>query len=217
MNYKNSLDENERRMLKDSRVCVVGCGGLGGYISELLIRLGVGEIVAVDGDSFDESNLNRQLFCTLEAVGKGKAEAVKARAATINPAVKVTAVSEFLTEENAESIIAGCSLVIDALDTIEARRVLHKACKKLGITMVFGAIGPWHIQFGVIPPQSDMFSKVDTSPEYHGEEMLSFVPALCASYEVNEATKLLTGNTSELMGKMCDIDLMTNEQIIIEI
>lgn len=217
MNYKNSLDEKERLMLKNSRVCVVGCGGLGGYISELLIRLGVGEIVAVDGDKFDKSNLNRQLTCTLETVGRGKAEAVKERASLINPEVSVSAVSEFLTKENAEDIIAGCSLVIDALDTIEARRVLHSACKRLGITMVFGAIGPWHIQFGVVPPESEMFSKVGSSPDYHGEDMLSFVPSLCASYEVNEAVKLLTGNESELMGKMCDIDLMANEQIIIEI
>lgn len=217
MNYRNSLDENERLKLKNARVCVVGCGGLGGYITELLIRLGVGEIIAVDGDSFDESNLNRQLTCTLETIGKSKAETVVQRAKLIDPDVNVTAVTEFLTAENAEGIIGGCDLVIDALDSIEVRATLHSACKKLGITMVFGAIGPWHIQFGVVPPQSEMFKKLTASPEYHGETMLSFVPSLCASYEVAEAVKLLTGNDSELVGKICDIDLMTNEQLIIEI
>lgn len=217
MNYKNSLDENERLKLKNSRVCVVGCGGLGGYIAELLIRLGVGHIVAVDGDTFDKSNLNRQLTCTLETLGKGKADAVRERAALINSEVQVTAVTEFLTAENACEIIAGCDLVMDALDTIEARKILHSACKKHGIPMVFGAIGPWHIQYGVIPPDSDIFTKMTASPDYHGETMLSFVPSLCASYEVCEAVKLLTGSESALMGKICDIDLMTNEQLIIEI
>lgn len=217
MNYKNSLDENERLKIKNSRVCVVGCGGLGGYIAELLIRLGVGHIVAVDGDTFDESNLNRQLTCTLETLGKGKADAVKERASLINSEVQVTAVTEFLTAENAGEIIAGCNLVIDALDTIEARKILHSACKKQGVPMVFGAIGPWHIQYGVIPPDSDMFAKMTSSPDYHGETMLSFVPSLCASCQVAEAVKLLTGNESTLMGKICDVDLMTNEQLIIQI
>ena len=217
MNFKNSLDENERLRLNKSRVCVAGCGGLGGYIAELLIRLGVGEIVAVDGDSFDESNLNRQLYCTAETVGTGKAEAVKTRAALLNPEVRVTAVKDFITAENAEEIIRGCDLVIDALDTVEARRILHNTCKKLGISMVFGGIGPWTIQFGVVPPESDVFGKMGSAPDYHGEAMLSFVPSLCASYEVCEAVKLLTGNDSELMGKICSIDLMTNEQLIIAI
>ena len=217
MNYKNSLDENERLKIKNSRVCVVGCGGLGGYIAELLIRLGVGHIVAVDRDTFDESNLNRQLTCTLETLGKGKADAVKERASLINSEVQVTAVTEFLTAENAGEIIAGCNLVIDALDTIEARKILHSACKKQGVPMVFGAIGPWHIQYGVIPPDSDMFAKMTSSPDYHGETMLSFVPSLCASCQVAEAVKLLTGNESTLMGKICDVDLMTNEQLIIQI
>lgn len=217
MNYKNSLDENERLKLKNSRVCIAGCGGLGGYIAEELIRLGTGRIVAVDGDKFDASNLNRQLLCTLETVGTGKADAVKARALAVNPRVQVIAVNEYITADNAEEILSGCDLVIDALDSIEARRILHGACKKQGIPMVFGAIGPWHIQFGVIPPESEMFDKMSSSPDYHGETMLSFVPPLCASYQVGEAVKLLTGNSSELMGRICDIDLMTNEQIVIEV
>jgi len=216
MNYRDSLDENERLKLKHSRVCVVGCGGLGGHIAELLIRLGVGEIVAVDGDLFDKSNLNRQLLCTLDSIGKGKADAVKARAEAINPQVKVEVYSVFLSKNNAEEILKGCDLAIDALDSFEARRILHGACKSLNIPMIFGGIGPWHIQYGVLPPSSDMFSDVE-APTYHGETMLSFVPAVCAALEVCEAVKLLTGNTSELMGKVCDMDLMTNEQIIFEI
>ncbi|MDO4816561.1 MAG: HesA/MoeB/ThiF family protein [Bacillota bacterium] len=217
MNYKNSLDEKERLMLKSSRVCIVGCGGLGGYIAELLIRLGVGKIIAVDGDRFDESNLNRQLLCTHDTVGKSKAVAVAERAALINPELEVAAVTEFLDADNAVEILKDCDLVLDALDSIEARRTLHEACKTLGISMVFGAIGPWHIQYGVVLPESKLFSNIVSSPEYHGETMLSFVPASCASLQVSEAVKLLTGNKSELMGKVCDIDLMTNEQIIFEI
>ena len=217
MNYKNSLDEKERLKLRESHVCIVGCGGLGGYIAEMLIRLGVGTITAVDGDCFNESNLNRQLYCTLSSIGKLKSEAVRSRAEDINADIRVIALSEFLTADNAVSILEGCDLVIDALDSIEARHVLHNACSLLSINMVYGAIGPWSVQYGVIPPNSELFSKLSAASEYHGDTVLSFVPALCASYQVCEAVKLLTGNGSELMGKLCSIDLLSGEQTVIEI
>ena len=217
MNYKNSLDENERAMLKKCRVAVVGCGGLGGYIAEMLIRLGVGTIVAVDGDCFDETNLNRQLLCTRETLGTGKAEAVQARAAAINADVRVIAVSEYIDADNALRILDGCDLVIDALDSIDARKTVHDACSELNIHMVYGAIGPWSVQYGIVPPSCGLFDKLGTPSEFHGETIPSFIPALCASYQVCEAVKLLTGNGSELMGKLCSIDMLCNEQTVIEI
>ncbi len=217
MNYTNSISDCEREKIKNSRVCIAGCGGLGGYISEYLIRLGVGHIVAVDGDCFDASNLNRQLLCTSETVGKSKALEVKNRAALINPEVQVTAVNEFITEGNAERIIGGCDLVIDALDSFDARQIVHKACSKLGINMLFGAIGAWRVQVGLLTPESTVLSDVPVPPEYHGDSVLSFVPAMCASIQVSEAVKLLCGNKSELEGKLLDIDLMTNEILNIEL
>lgn len=217
MNYNSSLSDFERERIKNSRVCIAGCGGLGGYIAEYLIRLGAGQIVAVDGDCFDASNLNRQILCTAETVGHSKAFEVKNRAALINPDVQVTAVNEFITEENAEQIIAGCDLVIDAFDSFEARQIMHKACSKLGINMLFGAIGAWKAQVGLLTPESTILSDVPVPPEYHGDSVLSFVPAMCAAIQVSEAVKLLSGNKSELEGKLLDIDLLTNETIQIEL
>lgn len=217
MNYRNSLDENERSRISKSRICVAGCGGLGGYVSEYLLRLGVGQLVAVDGDVFSESNLNRQLLCKKENLGSSKAEAVKNRAEEINSTSEVLAVSEYLTAENAEKIISGCDLVIDALDNIEARRVLHSACSKQGLPMVFGAIGAWKVQYGVLMPDCKFLNRLEEMPEYHGEDMLSFVPAMCASYQVAEAVKLLCIGKSEFENKLCDIDLIANETIIIEL
>lgn len=217
MNYTNSLSDFEREKIKNSRVCIAGCGGLGGYIAEYLIRLGVGQIVAVDGDCFDASNLNRQVLCTAETIGHSKAFEVKSRAAVINSDVQVTAVNEFVTEENAEQIISGCDLVIDAFDSFEARRIMHKACSKLGINMLFGAIGAWKAQVGLLTPDSTILSDVPVPPEYHGDSVLSFVPAMCAAIQVSEAVKLLSGNKSELEGRLLDIDLLTNEILNIEL
>ena len=217
MNYSNSLSDSEREKIKNSRVCIAGCGGLGGYIAEYLIRLGVGQIVAVDGDCFDASNLNRQVLCTAETIGHSKAFEVKNRAALINPDVQVTAVNEFITAENAEQIIAGSDLVIDAFDSFESRQIMHRACSKLGINMLFGAIGAWKVQVGLLTPDSTVLSDVPVPPEYHGDSVLSFVPAMCAAIQVSEAVKLLSGSKSELEGKLLDIDLLTNEILQIEL
>ena len=217
MNYTNSLSDAERERTKNSRVCIAGCGGTGGYIAEHLIRLGVRQIVAVDGDCFDKSNLNRQVLCTEESIGLGKAGEVKKRAALINPEVQVTAVERFITAENAEEIISGCDLVIDALDSYDARKILHSACSRLGIGMLFGAIGAWKAQVGLLNPEATVLSDVAVPPEYHGDSVLSFVPAMCAALQVSEAVKILSGNKSELEGAMLDIDLLANEVLKIEL
>lgn len=201
--------------LSEKCVCVAGCGGLGGYVAEYLIRLGVGHIIAVDGDKFSESNLNRQILCTLDTLGKAKAETVKQRAESINKAVSVTAINEFLTAENAEGIIKHADVVIDALDSVDARRILFDACKRAGKVMIHGAIGKSSMQIAVIPPEKSFPSM--QAETVHGEAVLSYVPAMCAGYEVNECVKLLKNETSTLYGKMLCIDLCENEQIEIEI
>lgn len=217
MNYRNSLSEDERNKVKQSRVCVVGCGGLGGYVAEYLLRLNVGKIIAVDGDAFSESNLNRQLLCKKNTLGMNKTEAVKQRAGEIESASEVAAVSAFLTSDNADEIIADCDIVIDALDSLQARRILHSACSKKGIPMVFGAIGAWKLQYAVLMPDCRLLDRMEQMPEYHGEDMLSFIPAMCASFEVAEAVKILCGGKSEYENKLCDIDLLADEKLVIEL
>lgn len=92
-----ALSRQEQELLHKKRVLVAGCGGLGGYITENLLRLGIGHITAVDGDSFDVSNLNRQLLATEATIGKSKAEAAKERAALVNPSVEFMAIGKYIT------------------------------------------------------------------------------------------------------------------------
>ncbi len=217
MDYRLSLNNSEREKLRNSRVCIVGCGGTGGYVAEYLIRLGVGTIVAVDGDRFDSSNLNRQILATKQSLGFSKSEAVKLRAESIKPDITVFPVTEFLSEENADDILKGCDLVIDALDNLESRKALHKACSRLAINMIFGAVESWRVQVGVLPPNCGFFDSISAEPVSHGENVLAFIPSLCASVQVSEAVKLLCTGKSELMGKILNIDLLTNETITIEI
>ena len=112
----NTLTPEENRRLADFKVLVVGCGGLGGYIIEMLGRLGIGSIVAVDGDVFDATNLNRQLLSDEGNLGKPKALAARDRMSAVNSSVAVRPVTERFTAENGAELLAGCHLAFDALD-----------------------------------------------------------------------------------------------------
>lgn len=204
-----ALTAQECQILRKKRVCVVGCGGLGGYVVEELARIGVGALTLIDGDVFDESNLNRQLLCTERSLGKSKAEAAAERVAAINSDVQSSAVQAFLTAENAMVLLRAHDLAIDALDGIPARRILAKACTQLGIPLIHGAIGGWNAQIAVILPGSgalDTLYPPDACAPSLGNP--SFTPALAASIQVAEAVKLLVGRESALAGKLLLIDLM---------
>lgn len=206
-----ALSERECKLLFEKKVLVAGCGGLGGHIIELLARIGVGGIAAVDGDVFDPSNLNRQLLSEMELLGTSKAEAAKVRAERINPDVQVQAVQAFITEENAAELISGCDAVIDALDNIPARKMLAKACGDAGVPYVYGAIRGWVAQAAVSMPGDRLIERLyPENVTISDKSVLSFTPALCASMQAALCTKLLCGRPIE-GGKLYYFDLQDME------
>lgn len=211
--------ENER--LRGFAVCVVGCGGLGGHVIELLGRIGIGRITAVDGDVFEESNLNRQLLSDEGSLGKSKARAAKRRMGAVNSEVEVTAVEEFVTAGNCEAILSGHDLIIDALDSIEARRIIEGAAQKLRIPLVHGAIAGWLGQVSVIMPGSPAFGKLYQADAGKGVEdelgNLPFTASAVASVQAAEAVKTLLGREGALAGKLLTMNLLSGEHEIFEI
>ncbi len=207
-----ALTKEECALLAEKKVCVIGCGGLGGSILEYLSRIGVGMITAVDGDVFDETNLNRQLLSSEQVIGKSKAQTAVKRIRQVNHLIRAFAVEAFLTEENAESIIGGHDLVIDALDSPGARVILAAACRRLGITMIHGAISGWCGQVAVVPPESRLIDVLYAGAPAAGDSpsTLAFTPSLCASIEVAEAVKYLCGRKTDLIENMLFFDLQSN-------
>ena len=206
-----ALSEAECALLRGKKVAVIGCGGLGGHIIELLARVGVGHIVAVDGDSFDESNLNRQLLSEMALIGKSKAQASKERVQRINPDVEVEAVEAFLCEDKAAGIISGCDAVLDALDNVNARRVLSRACEDAGIPYIYGAISGWVAQCALSMPGDGLIEKLfGAEPEITDKSVLSFTPALCAAAQCALCVKLLCGRDVQ-SGQIYYFDLLNME------
>ena len=138
------LGEEAMERLRNARVLVVGAGGVGGYVAETLARTGVGHLTLVDADCVAESNLNRQLIATRSALGKPKTELFAARFRDINPEIEVEAVQEFVTTENAASLMGeGYDFVIDAIDTVAPKVavILHCLRTKTPIISSMGAGG----------------------------------------------------------------------------
>lgn len=131
------IGEDNVARLKSARVLVVGLGGVGGAAAETLARGGIGSLTVVDGDVFDETNLNRQILCTECDIGKNKAEVAKKRILGINREVSVTAISEFVTEYNAAALVSqGYSYCVDAIDDIKGKTALILACKAAGVPVI---------------------------------------------------------------------------------
>ena len=193
-----------------ARVGVVGCGGIGGYVVEGLARLGIGTIVVADPDSFDESNLNRQLFSSIAAIGMAKVEAAAARIPAINPAATLVPHRERLTRDNGAALLKDCGAVVDALNSIAARLELLEVCGSLGIPMVHGAIAGWYPTFRPVP------GRYGTGPALRqwrrgwrtnplGQS--PFTPMAAAAFQIAEVCKILTGQGRQLRGRVLMFDL----------
>lgn len=216
-----TITPDEQRTLARKRVCVCGCGGLGGTVVELLARLGVGTIVAIDDDSFETTNLNRQLLAREDNLGQSKALAAKERVAAINSSVTVVACTERIDEGNAPALLDECDVVVDALDSRNTRLLLERWCAEANVPLVHGAVASWYAQAGVIAPGSNALEKV--YPDGQREERAahpsvpSFTAAFCAAIQAAECAKVLLGRDDALYGKLLVVDMQRNTQRVIQL
>ena len=213
-----AISEAEQALLKTRHAAIIGCGGLGGYIIEFLARCGIGALTVVDGDCFDETNLNRQTLALPGLVGCGKSEAAEKRINAIDPGIKVRRVDEFFTAENAEEILADVDIVMDALDNIASRLVLEDECAKRGLSLVHGAIQGWMAQVCIVRPGSGMLHSYYGKATGHGSKsVLPHVPPFCAAMQSGEAIKHLCGRKTDIEGKLLIADLQAMEFFNMEI
>lgn len=149
--------------LNKSKVAVFGIGGVGSYASEALVRSGLGNIVLIDYDIIDVSNINRQIHATSKTVGLLKVEVMRDRLLEINPSLNIKIINEPYTDENNNRLLfLDYSYVIDAIDMVSSKVSLIENCKILKIPIIscMGAgnkLNPTMFQIG------DIY-KTDTCP-----------------------------------------------------
>lgn len=144
-------EEGQARLL-DSRVLLVGAGGLGCPTAFYLAAAGVGTLGIVDDDIVDRSNLQRQILHTDDRVGMPKVESAQKALTALNPGIRVVPHQERLTSENVERIFSGYDLVVDGTDNFATRYLINDACVKLGLPNVHGSVFRFEGQISVFWP-----------------------------------------------------------------
>ena len=203
--------EGQIRLLK-ATVAIVGLGGLGGNVVEGLVRAGIGRLIIIDGDSFVEHNLNRQILSTEANLGASKVEVAKGRVAEINSAVEVVARPVEATAENLPQLLEGAEVVVDALDRLPTRLMLQDAAQSLGIPMVHGAIAGMVGQVMTILPGDEglyaLYGRGEV-PERGIEAQQgcpTATPMMIAAWQVQEVVKILLDKGELLRYRMLFID-----------
>lgn len=193
------LGEAGQEKLAASSVLVCGCGGLGSPALLYLAALGIGRLGLLDGDIVSYSNLNRQVLYGRSDVGRRKAEAAAERIRFLNPDIKLDVYAEYLTEENASSLLSGYDLALDCLDNFPSRFILNDACVSLGIPFIHGGVNRLRGQtMTVIPGRTACLrclfpDGAEGAPDTEDKAIIGATAGVIASLQVTEAFKYLTG------------------------
>ncbi len=218
----NSIGLTGQRKLKNSRVCVVGVGGLGSSIVIQLASMGVGYLRIVDRDVVEASNLQRQHLYGMDMVGYPKVEAAAERIKRHNPFIEVDPVPMSVTPGNAEAVVEDMDVVVDGLDTMTPRYALNRACVKLGIPFVFGAVitnvgSTSTIVPGETPCVECFQGGIDDGelPTCAVAGVHPSIISIIASIQVSETVRLITGRRPNLAGALmyCDLEDLSFERI----
>ncbi len=200
--------------LKSAKVCVVGTGGLGHPIISRLATMGVGTLRIVDRDVIELSNLHRQMMFDEDDVGQVKVEVAAKKLQKLNPDCKIEALAVSVNDYTALEVVEGCDVVIDALDSVNARYALNKACVSFEIPLVTGAaVGTSGQAFTILPKKSAcyfcMFPELDedTMPTCSIEGVHPPILSMIGAIEVAEAVKVITGKAPNLSERILHVDL----------
>jgi len=206
--------------LRGATVAVIGCGGLGSAAVNMLARSGVGEIIVVDRDHVELSNLQRQvMFDEADAAAKvPKVMAAVRAVARVNSRVRVRPVVSDVSPANIELIIGEADVVIDGTDNFEARYLLNDACVKLGKPWVYGgAIGATGMTITVLPGETACLRCLFPDPPpaatvvtSETEGVLASIVMTVSAIQWTEAVKILIGDKEHLNRDLLAFDLWTN-------
>jgi molybdopterin/thiamine biosynthesis adenylyltransferase len=217
---RDSISIEKQLELADSQVSVIGAGGLGGQVILLLARAGIGHLIVVDSDSFDETNLNRQALCSNLSLGKSKAEEAAEMVHSINPGVKVTPYPVRIDSTNAEKMLAGSDVVVDALDNAPDRLILEREAKRVGIPLVHGALAGFGGQLMTVFPEDtglkllyrdEGMKRVDPKSPEAILGVPTVTPSIIGAFEAMEVLKIILKRGTVFRNTMVYVDLDIGE------
>jgi molybdopterin/thiamine biosynthesis adenylyltransferase/rhodanese-related sulfurtransferase len=212
-------EEGQLKLLQ-SRVLLIGAGGLGSPASLYLAAAGVGTIGIVDDDTVDETNLQRQIVHSTERLGDSKADSAKLTIEALNPDVTVKVFKERLTSENVDRILGeGWDVIVDGADNFPTRYLLNDASVWHGIPVVHGSIYRFEGQVTVFKPHEGpcyrcLFPQPpppEMAPSCAEGGVLGVLPGVIGSLQANEGLKLTLGIGEPLVGRLLMFDALAGE------
>ncbi len=211
---RNGLSPARQLLLFHAKVAIIGCGGLGGRVADLLARLGVGCLCLTDPDIFSESNLNRQNFCTTETLGQYKVEVVAQELRKINPILNIETTKGRFTETS----VSAAYLIVDGLDSIEDRHHLSRLCRKHSRPLIHAAVNNWYGQVGVEQFDTQLITQLFPIQvrSFQAPQVLPPTVALLAAMQAAEVCKLILGQNSPLTSTWLHCDLLNCEYTLFE-
>jgi sulfur-carrier protein adenylyltransferase/sulfurtransferase len=211
------VGEEGQQKLLDSRVLLIGAGGLGSPAGLYLAAAGIGPIGIVDDDAVDETNLQRQIVHSTERLGDSKADSAKRTIEALNPDVTVEVFKERLTSENADRILGeGWDVIVDGADNFPTRYLLNDASVWHRIPVVHGSIFRFEGQTTVFKPHEGpcyrcLFPQPpppELAPSCAEGGVLGVLPGVIGSLQTNEALKLALGIGEPLVGRLLMFDAL---------
>lgn len=213
----DTLSPVEQDKLGRSRVVIIGLGGLGGGVMEMLARVGVGHLTLIDGDVFDETNLNRQLLSQESLIGVSKAKVARKRVNDINAEVRVRHFAGYVDDTNLYSYIKDADVVMDCLDSIDTRFMLQDAAQKARVPVVSGAIAGVTGQVTTIFPGDMGYELIygkKSRQQSKGVETktgnISYCALFVAALQSSECVKVLLNRGQVLQNKLLIAQLWSN-------
>lgn len=210
------IGQKGQRRLLDSRVLLIGAGGLGSPIALYLTASGIGTIGLVDDDVVDESNLQRQVVHTADRVGMAKTASARMTLNALNPETQVVEHRERLSAENVERLIAGYDVIVDGTDNFDTRYILNDAAVRLRKPVVHGSIYRWDGQVTTFVPFEGPCYRCmyptqppeELAPACSVAGVLGVLPGIVGLLQANEVFKLLLGVGEPLAGRLLMFDAM---------
>ncbi|MHA1409600.1 MAG: HesA/MoeB/ThiF family protein [Candidatus Odinarchaeia archaeon] len=195
--------------LKNAKIVVIGAGGLGSPAAIYLTAAGVGNILLVDNDKYELSNLNRQILATTEDIGKNKAEVGAEKLRALNPEINIESLTTTLNENNIKEIIKDATVVLDALDNWKTRFLINQYCVQSDIPLIHGGVTELGGQVITIIPKKGpclncLFKNVPE--EKKGFAVVGVTPGIIGTIQALEAIKLITGIGTTLWNRILVFD-----------
>jgi len=212
----SQVGEAGQQKLKNSRVLIIGAGGLGNPVALYLTAAGIGQIAIVDHDDVSLENLQRQILYKTADISKNKAFASEANLHAVNPNVKILALSEYFDSKNAAALLNDYDIVVDASDNFETRYFVNRACVLAKKTLVYGAIFRFDGQVGVFNHKgSSCYAclypnppAVEAVPNCSESGVLGVLPGVVGTLMATEVLKIILEIGSPLSDRIVAYDAL---------